>query len=259
MAFFALAGFAFLMTQYFQLVKGYSPIGTGVRLLPVALSVGFGSFLGVKLALSVGHKAVIATGLFMVALGYVWISKAAVDTSYLEIAGQMVVVGLGMGFSTAPATEAIMGAVPAEKAGIGSAVNDATRELGATLGVATLGSVFSSLYQRALEGGAVASSVPAPALHSARESFSAALQVAGSLGGPTGAQLANAAKQWEARHHAAGLLWRGDAMEEAVQFLEREALVGLPEQEILGLPRSLQGGLKLLEEQLLQGQQLAGE
>jgi hypothetical protein len=123
----------------------------------------------------------------MVSAGYLWISQSSVDTSYLTIALQMVVVGAGMGFATAPATEAIMGVVPAAKAGVGSAVNDATRELGATLGVAILGSVFSSVYQRALD---VASNpdLPIPALAAARESFAAALQVA-SQAGPAGQQL----------------------------------------------------------------------
>src|SRR5207244_11285933 len=96
MAFFALGGFAFLMTQYFQLVKEYSPMATGIRMLPVALSVGVASFTGTRLALTVGNKVVIATGLAMVAAGYVWISRASVDTAYLQIAGQMIVVGGGM-------------------------------------------------------------------------------------------------------------------------------------------------------------------
>jgi hypothetical protein len=188
MAFFALGGFAFLVTQFFQMAKDYSPMQTGVRMLPVALAVGAASFTGTKLALKLGNKAVIATGLAMVSAGYVWISQSSVDTSYFTIALQMLVVGAGMGFATAPATEAIMGVVPAAKAGIGSAVNDATRELGATLGVAILGSVFSSIYQRALDTSSNPD-VPASALTTARGSFAAALQVAGQAGGPMGQQL----------------------------------------------------------------------
>ena len=188
MAFFALGGFAFLVTQFFQMAKDYSPMQTGVRMLPVALSVGAASFIGTKLALSLGNKAVIATGLAMVSAGYAWISMSSVDTSYLTIACQMVVVGAGMGFATAPATEAIMGVVPREKAGIGSAVNDATRELGATLGVAILGSVFSSIYRGALDASSNPG-LPPSALAPARESFSAALQVASQTGGVMGQQL----------------------------------------------------------------------
>jgi hypothetical protein len=192
MAFFALGGFAFLMTQYFQLVQGYSPTTTGVRLLPVALSVAAASVIGTRLALTAGNKAVIATGLFMVAGGYVWISTVGTNTSYLEIAAQMVIVGGGMGFATAPATESIMGSIAKEKAGVGSAVNDATRELGATLGVAVLGSIFSSLYQRGIDGSGLGSSFPAGTLHVARDSYAAALQIAGASG-PNGGPLLTAA------------------------------------------------------------------
>jgi EmrB/QacA subfamily drug resistance transporter len=188
MAFFALGGFAFLVTQFFQMAKDYSPMQTGVRMLPVALSVGAASFIGTRLALSLGNKAVIATGLAMVSAGYLWISMSSVDTSYLTIACQMVVVGAGMGFATAPATEAIMGVVPPAKAGIGSAVNDATRELGATLGVAILGSVFSSIYRGALDADSNPG-LPPTALAPARESFNAALQVAGQTGGVLGQEL----------------------------------------------------------------------
>ncbi|HXW35201.1 MAG TPA: MFS transporter [Acidimicrobiales bacterium] len=145
-AFFALSGFIFLITQYFQFVKAYSPFATGVRLLPVAGSVGASSVIGTRLAVRVGNKAIVATGLALFSGGLLWVSTGSQATSYLVIAAQMVVLGTGMGLTTAPATEAIMGVVPIEKAGVGSAVNDATRLFGATLGVAVIGSVASSLY-----------------------------------------------------------------------------------------------------------------
>src|SRR5260370_10499524 len=87
----------------------------------------------------------------MVVMGFGWVSTASVAPSYLEIVGQMIVIGVGMGFTTAPATEAIMGVVSKEKAGVGSAVNDATRELGGTLGVAVIGSIYPSLHASRLE------------------------------------------------------------------------------------------------------------
>jgi hypothetical protein len=86
-----------------------------------------------------------------------------------------VVTAAGLGFATAPATEAIMGVVPKEKAGVGSAVNDATRELGGTLGVAVIGSVFASLYIRGLEASQAAAVVPAAVLARSKESVGAAL------------------------------------------------------------------------------------
>ena len=113
-------------------------------------------------------------------------STASTATPYIEIVGQMVLAGLGMGLTTAPATEAIMGVVPKEKAGIGSAVNDATRELGATLGVAIIGSVYASLYASGIQD--AAGSLPAPALDAASESIGAALAVSNQLG-PAGQPL----------------------------------------------------------------------
>src|SRR6478672_10407336 len=160
-AFFALAGFTFLITQYFQFLKGYSPFSTGLRVLPVAISLVVGSITGVRLSVRIGNKKIIATGLTMVGLGFAWVSTASVATSYLEIVGQMVVIGVGMGLTTAPATEAIMGVVPKEKAGVGSAVNDATRSSAGTLGVAVIGSVYASLYLHALERSHVAGAIPA--------------------------------------------------------------------------------------------------
>ncbi len=145
-SFFALFGFIFMVTQYFQFLKGYSPFSTGVRLLPVAISVAGASIVGTKLALRFGNKLVVSSGLAAMGTAFLWISGNSVATPYLQIVGQMIILGIGMGLTSAPATEAIMGVIPKEKAGIGSAINDATRELGGTLGVAVIGSVFASLY-----------------------------------------------------------------------------------------------------------------
>lgn len=190
-AFFALAGFVFLITQYFQFLKNYSPLSTGVRILPVAGCIAVGSILGVKLAVTIGNKIVVATGLAMVGVSFAWVSYASAATTYLEIAGQMILAGIGLGLTTAPATEAIMGVVPKEKAGIGSAVNDATRELGSTLGVAIIGSVYASLYVAGLN--TAKGTAPPSAIDAASESFGAAIAVAGQLG-PSGQTLLNAAR-----------------------------------------------------------------
>ena len=141
-AFFSLFGFIFLMTQYFQFIKHYGPLSTGIHLLPVATSVGVASVVGTKLALRFGTKLVVAAGLVMVAAFYAWVAATVEPgTRYATIAAQMVLYGVGMGLTSAPATEAIMGVVPRAKAGVGSAVNDTTRLLGGTLGVAVIGSV----------------------------------------------------------------------------------------------------------------------
>ena len=193
-AFFALAGFIFLITQYFQFLKGYGPLETGVRLLPVATFVALTSVLGTKLAVRIGNKLVISTGLGLLAIAYAWISTVAVETSYAEIAAQMVVLGSGMGLTGAPATESIMGAVSKAKAGIGSGINDTTRELGATLGVAVIGSVYASLYAARLDGGVLAG-LPAEAEEAAGESIGAAVIAASEL---TAAGAGGAAAQLQA-------------------------------------------------------------
>jgi hypothetical protein len=179
-SFFALSGFIFLVTQYFQFLKGYGPLSTGVRLLPVASSVAIASTIGARLAVRVGTKLIVAGGLFLMAAFYLWVTTAAAGTGYLTIAAQMVVLGTGMGLTSAPATEAIMGVVPEAKAGVGSAVNDATRLLGGTLGVAVIGSVYASLYASRLTG-TLASGVPASLVHAAHASVGSALAAAGKL------------------------------------------------------------------------------
>jgi EmrB/QacA subfamily drug resistance transporter len=178
--FFTLAGFTFLITQYFQFVKGYTPLGTGVRLLPVAVSIAVASVVGTKLAVRIGNKAVVAVGLASFGVALLWISTASASTSYIEIVGQMIAGGGGLGLLTAPATEAIMGVVPAEKAGVGSAVNDATRLFGAALGVAVVGSIAASLYGHRL-GSTIPSGLPADAAHAANGSIGGALVAAQSL------------------------------------------------------------------------------
>jgi EmrB/QacA subfamily drug resistance transporter len=146
-SFFTLFGFIFLMTQYFQFIRGYGPLSTGVHLLPVALSVGAGSVAGTQLAVRAGTKLVVTAGLVAMAGFYVWVAAStSATTNYGIISVQMVVYGLGMGLTSAPATESIMGAVSLRQAGVGSAVNDSTRLLGGTLGVAVIGSIYASLY-----------------------------------------------------------------------------------------------------------------
>jgi EmrB/QacA subfamily drug resistance transporter len=179
-AFFSLFGFIFLITQYFQFFKGYSPLSAGVHLLPVATSVGVASVLGTKLAVRFGTKVIVATGLMTVAGFYAWVSTGSATTSYATIAAQMVLFGIGMGFTSAPATEAIMDVVPRAKAGVGSAVNDATRLLGGTLGVAVIGSVYASLFASRLTE-RLPAGLPRQLEHTAHSSVGAALTVADGL------------------------------------------------------------------------------
>jgi EmrB/QacA subfamily drug resistance transporter len=178
--FFTLAGFTFLVTQYFQFIKAYTALGTGVRILPVAVSIAAAAVLGTRLAVRIGNKAVVATGLLSFGIALFWISSTNATTPYLALAGTMVLAGGGLGMITAPATESIMGAVPKEKAGVGSAVNDATRLFGATLGVAVIGSIAASLYSTRLSA-TLPSGLPGAAAAAARGSVGGALVAAQTL------------------------------------------------------------------------------
>jgi hypothetical protein len=178
--FFSLMGFIFLVTLYFQFLKGYGPFSTGVRLLPVATLTGVTSVLGTGLAVRSGTKLVVAAGLVALAAGLAWTSTASASTSYLTIAGQMVLIGSGIGLTSAPATESIMGAVPRAKAGVGSAINDATRILGGTLGVAVIGSIYASLYASRLTDG-LSVQLPAAAADAANRSVGGAFGAADKL------------------------------------------------------------------------------
>ncbi|MGY6500888.1 MAG: DHA2 family efflux MFS transporter permease subunit [Acidimicrobiales bacterium] len=181
-AFFALFGFVFLITQYFQLVRGYGPLDAGVRTVPVALAIAAGSVLSPRLVERIGTKLVVTGGLALMSAGFFWVSFASATTPYLEIVGQMLLLGLGLGSTTAPATESIMGSLSVDKAGVGSAVNDTTRELGGTLGVAVIGSVFSSVYVASLQDGLAFSSLPPDAQAATQDSVAAAGAVAPTLG-----------------------------------------------------------------------------
>ena len=183
-AFFALFGFIFLITQYFQLVRGYGPLEAGVRTLPVAFSIATAAVVTPRLVHSLGTTQVVRAGLGLMAIAFVWIGfRAGLDTAYIEIVGQMVLLGAGLGSTTAPATESIMGSLSADKAGVGSAVNDTTRELGGTLGVAIIGSVFSSLYVGSLnDAGGTFATLPPEAQELTKESVGAAQFVARELG-----------------------------------------------------------------------------
>ncbi len=178
--FFSLMGFIFLVTLYFQFLKGYGPLSTGLRLLPVATTVGITSVVGTKLAVRSGTKLVVAGGLVALAAGLAWTSSASTSTSYLTIVVQMVLIGAGIGLTSAPATESIMGAVPAAKAGVGSAINDATRILGATLGVAVIGSVYASVYGSRLDS-ALLGQLPPAAAAVAHKSVGGAFETAAQL------------------------------------------------------------------------------
>ncbi|OBI92860.1 MFS transporter [Mycobacterium sp. 1245805.9] len=175
--FLTLFGFIFVITQYFQFIKDYTAFQAGVRLLPVAASIALASILGPRLVERIGSTAVVAGGLTVFAAGLAWASTADAATPYVQIAMQMLLLGGGLGLTVSPATEAIMGSLSVDKAGVGSAVNDTTRELGGTLGVAIAGSVFASVYSGRL-GTTALTGLPVDAM---RHSMAVAHTVIGRL------------------------------------------------------------------------------
>ena len=191
--FFAMFGTFFLFTQYLQLVLGYGTLEAGVRMLPMAFTMMVAAPSSARLVERFGSRRVVTIGLILVAAGLLLLSTVAVDTPYWRLVLNLMVLAAGMGLSMAPSTTGIMASLPLGKAGVGSAVNDTTRELGGALGVAVLGSLMASRYAATL-GEAVGGLLPQPALEAAKSSLGGALGVAGTLGGPVGENLAAAAR-----------------------------------------------------------------
>ena len=185
-AFFALFGFIFVVTQYFQFVRGYGALEAGLRTVPFALFTAGAAPFAARLAGRWGTKRVVAAGLASMAAGFAWTTTVGVDSTYWVIVGQMALMGGGLGLAQAPATESIMGALPAERAGVGSAVNDTARELGGTLGVAVIGSVFASIYASDLRDALAAGTIPPEQIGIAQTSVGAGMGIADSVAASIG-------------------------------------------------------------------------
>jgi len=190
LVFFGLMGTVFMLTTYLQTVLGYSPLGAGLRTAPVAIGLVLGSQLAVVLTQRVGTKLAVAGGLVVVAVGMQILSQADLDSRYSLVATALVVMGLGLALAMTPATDAIMGTLPKAKAGVGSAMNDVLRELGATLGVAVLGSILASKYAAGMDG--TTDGLPTDAAEASLDSVGGAHAVAAQVGDSAGALVASA-------------------------------------------------------------------
>jgi hypothetical protein len=146
LVFFSMFGSLFLLTQYFQFVLGYSPLQTGVRMIPFALVMMVVAPLSSKVVQRFGSKITVACGLGLVTIGLLSMVGLQVDSPYSDIFWRLMLMSAGMGLTMAPATESVMGSLPIFKAGVGSAVNDTTRQVGGALGVAVIGSVLATTY-----------------------------------------------------------------------------------------------------------------
>jgi EmrB/QacA subfamily drug resistance transporter len=146
LTFFALYGSTFLLTQYFQFVLLYSPLKAGMLTAPVAVGIMGMAPQAPKLVDRIGTKLVVVLGLTVVVFGLLLYGSDLVMSSIPGGVAVRLLFGVGMGCVMAPATESIMGSLPKAKAGVGSAVNDTTRQTGGALGVAVIGSVFAARY-----------------------------------------------------------------------------------------------------------------
>ena len=182
LAFFGLFGFIFLITQYFQVVRGYDTLRAGVATLPFAIVIGAFSPVSIVLMHRIGTKLVVSGGLATMAAGFVVAAGSAVDSPYWgRIVISMTLMAAGLAFVASPATEAIMGTLPPAQAGAGSAVNDTVREVGGTLGVAVVGSVMSTLYGPHVVDALKSLGVSPAAAHTAADSIVSGMGVATSL------------------------------------------------------------------------------
>jgi EmrB/QacA subfamily drug resistance transporter len=175
-AFFGLFGFIRLSTQYLQLVLGYPPFQAGLRTVPFAAATAVASPLAIQLMHRLGTKLAVAFGLILMAIGFPIAASYGAHTADVgPVLATMLLGGAGLGFATGPATESIMGALPEAKAEVGSAVNDTTREVGGTLGVAIVGSVFASIFGPPLRDALSAVHLPAATVTAGSRSMAAAL------------------------------------------------------------------------------------
>jgi EmrB/QacA subfamily drug resistance transporter len=180
--FFSMFGTTFLLTQYFQFVLGYTPLETGLRFLPWAIVMMIGAPLSAPLAHRFGTKVVVALGMTGVTVALFSFTALSVDSSYWpDVVWRIMLMAAGMALTMAPATESIMGSLPLAKAGVGSAVNDTTRQVGGALGVAVIGSVLASIYGARVGDFLAGKPVRSGTSSAIQESLGAALAYAGQI------------------------------------------------------------------------------
>ncbi|WP_329351988.1 MFS transporter [Streptomyces sp. NBC_01261] len=178
--FMAVFGFFFVGLQYLQLILGYSPLKAAIALIPVAVVVLPTSQATPHLVRRLGMKAVMATGLLLLAAGLLVIARLDVGSGYLPFLGGLVLAGFGIGLSGAVGTSAITGSLGRGQQGVASAMNDTTREVGSAVGIALMGSIYGSHYRSNLPG--TVDRLPAHTAESVRDSAAAGLNVAEHLG-----------------------------------------------------------------------------
>ncbi|MEX2553685.1 MAG: MFS transporter [Actinomycetota bacterium] len=238
--FFIMFGWFFTNTLYLQFVRGYSALLASLAMLPFPLAMILVAPRSARLGERFGSGRVITAGFSVIALGFGMLALFGPSTPYLMLGLAFVVLGSGMGITAAPATGNIMSAVPAGKAGVGSAVNDTTREFGGALGIAVFGTVVSSLYRSGIDVGALGLSGDAARV--AQESVGAATTFARGLphGGALFAQsIASYGSAFRVVNIATALLAAAAAVAVAKFFSrEREAQANPALEAVLSVGRS---------------------
>ncbi|SOD86801.1 MFS transporter [Streptomyces sp. Ag109_G2-15] len=178
-------GLLLVLTQYLQFVLGYSPIKAGLAFLPLAVTAIIGNTAGVKLAAKIGNRFVILTGMLIMVACFALLTTVDAGSGFTVPAIALGLLGLGAGAAMPAAVGALMSTIPADKAGVGSALNDTVQQAGTALGIAILGSLLSSGYTdrmpanapaqaRQSIAGAVAAAHP-DLLRTAREAFTSSM------------------------------------------------------------------------------------
>jgi len=193
LVFFALFGSLFFLTQYLQFFLGYTALQAGLRVAPLALVLMVSAPVSRRLTTRLGNKVLVVAGMTTVAAGLWFLGTLSIASGYGHVLISLVILGFGMGTAMVPATESIMGSLPLAKAGLGSAMNDTTRQVGGALGVAILGSIFASAFATHIATSLAGQ--PAAAIAAASDSVGAAMALGSRLGGAPGAALVTAAKQ----------------------------------------------------------------
>jgi EmrB/QacA subfamily drug resistance transporter len=178
--FFACFGFIFVVLQYVQFVRGYSPLQAGLALAPMAVVMMGLSPRVPRIVDRFGPARIAGAGLLLMAAGFAVFSGAGTDSGYVRILIGVLLLGAGLALATTPATTAIVSSLPPNKQGVASAVNDAAREVGGALGIAVLGSALIGRYRTGIAG--AVSHIPSAAAHQAKAALPAAIEVAHRLG-----------------------------------------------------------------------------
>ncbi|WP_067812850.1 MFS transporter [Actinomadura kijaniata] len=147
-------GLVLVITQYLQFVLGFTPTRAGLAMVPLALAVIVTNGVGAALGQRVGNRVLTAAGLGVLAGGFLLMSTLRADDGFATVTATLVVFGIGAGLAQPAAIAALMGAVPARYAGVGSALNDTLQQAGAALGVAVLGSLLTGVFTGAMPGSA---------------------------------------------------------------------------------------------------------